>query len=170
MAGAWALIQENSAEAWARWLLTVAGAMTAVLPVFRAPPGGGQVIVPGGHLAGGDRRDALVPEPGGDPGAQPQREVFLVAEVVEQGSGGVREFVDPEELGQWTGQVRAEVTALRPATEASAPQGPPNDAPPQVVWVLQRWDRHADEISPHSDEACALAEPARHVRTGVHAV
>ncbi|MGP4098817.1 hypothetical protein [Nonomuraea sp. KM90] len=92
--------------------MTVAGAMAAVLPVFRVPPGGGQVIVPGGHLAGDDRRDALVSEPGGDPGAQPQREVFLVAEVVEQGSGGVREFVDPEELGQWTGQVRAEVTAL----------------------------------------------------------
>ncbi|MGN9843677.1 PadR family transcriptional regulator [Nonomuraea sp. H19] len=59
---------------------------------------------------------------------------------------------------------------LRPSTEASAPQGPPNDAPPQVVWVLQRWDRHADEISLHSDEACGLAELARHVRTGVHAV
>ena len=68
------------------------------------------------------------------------------------------------------GPVRAEVTALRPATEASAAQGPPNDAPPQVVWVLQRWDRHADEISLNSDEACTLAEPARHVRTGVHAV
>ncbi|NUO96372.1 MAG: hypothetical protein HOW59_00405 [Nonomuraea sp.] len=29
------------------------------------------MIAPGGHFAGGDRRDAFVPEPGGDPGAQP---------------------------------------------------------------------------------------------------
>ncbi|MEU4703666.1 hypothetical protein AB0G12_41820 [Nonomuraea dietziae] len=37
-------------------------------------------------------------------------------------------------------------------------------------WALQRWDPHADEISLHSDEACGLAELARHVHTGVHAV
>jgi hypothetical protein len=61
------VIQEKRADRWARWLLTVAGAIAVTAPVALS----GQVVAPGGDLARGDGRDPVVAEPGGEPAGEP---------------------------------------------------------------------------------------------------
>jgi len=69
-AGAWTVIQENKADSWARWLLTVAGAIAAAAPSRPVVPSAARWSRQAATSRGGDGGDPVVPEPGGEPAGE----------------------------------------------------------------------------------------------------
>ncbi len=81
----------------------------------------------------------------------------------------IAERCDASSVDKSDGDPRPGGVGERPVVASGQDSAVP-DVSVHRPWVLQRWHPHADEISLHSDEACGLAELARRVRTGVHAV